>query len=61
MNGITAGSVWFQYVNNKKYQLYFDTVTHPPTAFCEYPTIIKPDFMDPVLIQKIDQQEKALE
>ncbi|CAD8084514.1 unnamed protein product [Paramecium primaurelia] len=61
LNGITAKSVWFQYINQNQYKIYFDTATYIPTTFNQYPTTIKPDYMDPIIIQKIDQQEQALE
>ncbi|CAD8099137.1 unnamed protein product [Paramecium sonneborni] len=61
LNGITAKSVWFQYMNQNQHKIYFDTVTYIPTSFNQYPTTIKPDYMDPIIIQKIDQQEQALE
>ncbi|CAD8165843.1 unnamed protein product [Paramecium octaurelia] len=61
LNGLTAKSVWFQFINQNQYKLYFDITTYIPTAFAQYPTTIKPDYMDPIIIQKIDQQEQALE
>ncbi|CAD8098525.1 unnamed protein product [Paramecium sonneborni] len=61
LNGITAKNVWFQYINQNQHKIYFDTVTYIPTTFNQYPTTIKPDYMDPIIIQKIDQQEQALE
>ncbi|CAK74411.1 unnamed protein product (macronuclear) [Paramecium tetraurelia] len=61
LNGLTAKSVWFQFINQNQYKLYFDIITYIPTVFAQYPTTIKPDYMDPIIIQKIDQQEQALE
>lgn len=48
LNGITNKNIWF--LKNK---VFFDIVTHIPTDASSYPTIIKPDYMDPHLIAKI--------
>ncbi|CAK85905.1 unnamed protein product (macronuclear) [Paramecium tetraurelia] len=56
--GITGKSVWFHYINQNQYQNTFYIATYIPTPFNQYPTIIKPDYMDPLIIQNIDQQEQ---
>ncbi|KAM3128426.1 hypothetical protein pb186bvf_019493 [Paramecium bursaria] len=47
LSGLNTKSVWFSD------KLSFDTVTHPPNKLHEYPTVIKPNFMDPQLLLKL--------